>query len=108
MLASTYNMYFTYLLYFLIFFVTQVDSRTVVPRSYANPIYAIFTTTLFELGPKKLKLSYFPPSYAIFPPQLRYFLLFPPSCAIFFPQLCYFLLFPPSYATSYVLKEKKV
>ena len=57
---------------------------TVVPRSYATPSYAIFK------GPKKLKLSYFPPSYTIFPP----------CYAIFF--------FFPRYAPFYVLEEKIV
>ena len=67
-------------------------ASTVVPCSYATPSYTIFPATLikyFELGPKKLELSYFllfPPSYAIF---------FPPSCAIFFflAQLHYPLCF---------------
>ena len=45
---------------------------TVVPRSYATPSYAIFK------GPKKLKLSYFPPSYTIFPPCYAIFFFFPP------------------------------
>ena len=45
---------------------------TVVPRSYAIPSYAIFK------GPKKLKLSYFPPSYTIFPPCYAIFFFFPP------------------------------
>ena len=41
-----------------------------------------------ELGPKKLELSYFSSSYAIFPP----------SYAIFSPQLSYSSNFRPSYA----------
>ena len=49
----------------------------------------------FELGPKKVKLSYFPPSYAIFPPSYAIFLFFPQVTLSFSPQLRYFFLFPP-------------
>ena len=57
---------------------------TVVPHSYATPSYAIFK------GPKKLKLSYFPPSYTIF------------------PLVTLFSSFSPRYAPFYVLEEKIV
>ena len=57
---------------------------TVVPRSYATPSYAIFK------GPKKLKLSYFPPSYTIFPPIYAIFLSSPPVTLSFSPQLTQF------------------
>ena len=48
------------------------------------PNYAIFAATLFWIGSKKFKLSYF--------------LLFSPSCAIFFPPVTLFSSFSPSYA----------
>ena len=40
---------------------------TVVPRSYATPVKLFSQQRYFELGPKKLELSYFSP-------QLHYFL----------------------------------
>ena len=60
-------------------------SGTVVPRSYATPVKLFSQQHYFELGPENLELSYFPLSYAIFSPLLRYFS----------PQLRFFLLFPP-------------
>ena len=50
---------------------------TVVPHSYATPSYATPSYAIFK-GPKKLKLSYFPPSYTIFPPCYAIFFFFPP------------------------------
>ena len=44
---------------------------------------------------KKFELSYFPPSYTIFSPQLRYFPLFSPQLHYFFPQVTLFLPFSP-------------
>ena len=48
-----------------------------------------------ELGPKKLELSYFSPSYAIFPPSYAIFFFFPPVTLFCYPQLYYFFLFLP-------------
>ena len=45
---------------------------------------------------KKLELSYFTSSYAIFSPQLCYFLLFPPQLHYFAtPSYAIFFFFPP-------------
>ena len=38
------------------------------------PVKLFSQQCYFELGPEKLELSYFPHSYAIFSPQLRYFI----------------------------------
>ena len=44
------------------------------PLQLRYPQFRLFSQQrYFELGPEKLELSYFPNSYAIFSPQLRYF-----------------------------------
>ena len=53
-----------------------------------TPVKLFFQLHYVEVGPKKLELSYFSHSYAIFS-----------------LQLCYFFIFPRSYATP---KEKIV
>ena len=60
-----------------------------------------------ELGPKKLELSYFSPSYAIFSPQLCYFLLFSPSYTILPPPVMLFFSFPPSYSIFQLIWGKR-
>ena len=57
---------------------TQVNSYKVfiIQQSLAAtlpPVKLFSQQRYFELGPENLELSYFPHSYAIFPPQLRYF-----------------------------------
>ena len=42
------------------------------------PVTLFLQLPYFELGPKKLELSYFSHSYAIFPPSYAIFFFFPP------------------------------
>ena len=55
------------------------NAGTVVPCSYAPPILAIFTATLFWIGSQKTPVKLFFPQLRFFSPQLRYFLLFYPQ-----------------------------